>query len=216
MPISTATVAMRDPSLRRPPLPLKNETKEEARANYGKYMKSSVVLPRIWARITQLSPHHPGITSRKLVKEYRQTEPYFPFCKSVYKFAVGESVCFWRHIVLHGNTHLTYNFPCGCHDPHIEYMYLNSVFPSHYKTTSAALLNPPSPHRSTDTCYEVPFCPAFRESANPSKRKKRGLSLTDSKTYRRRVRSRYSPSVCSSSLRTLAGGESDQEDTTSP
>ena len=109
----------------------------------------------------------------------------------------------------------TYNFPCGCSNPHIENIYFSEgcIFPAHFKLTSAALEHPPSPYRSTDTCYEVPFSPAFRESANPLKRRKKGLSLTDNKTYRRKVGAKYSPqaATCSSSLRNLAGDESDQE-----
>ena len=204
---------MLDPALRRLPYPESGETKKEVKKQLREYKKSSVRLPKIWARTTLLSPRHPSVTSRKSLKEHHETFPYFPFCDILYQIATGKKKCYWRHIVLYCNTHLTYNFPCGCSNPHIENIYFSEgcIFPAHFKLTSAALAHPPSPYRSTDTIYEVPFSQAFRESANPLKRKKKGLSLTDNKTYRRKLRAKYSAAACSSSLRNLAEDESDQE-----
>ena len=218
MPISTASIAMRDPAQRVLVLPGVKSVNGDQQAvklmkdRHKQYMKSIVILPKIWGRLTQQSPHYPYTSSHSQLREYRETKPFFPFCERIYNFAVGKAKCTWNHQIHVSNLQLTYNFPCGCSAPTIERI---NHLPNGYKPTSARLEAVCSSSRSPATSYEIPYCPAFRKSSSTTKRKRKGLSLTDSKTYRRKVRSKYAPARCSPSLKNLADESSDQEDTAS-
>ena len=114
------------------------------------------------------------------------TIQYFPFCEELYNFATSASRCNWLHIVGKNNksTDYTYNFPCGCTNPKISYRSLDKV---KIKSSSAFMRNPESTR-----VVEVPCCPVFAQGAavRKRKRKKSGLSLTDNRTYSRKLRER--------------------------
>ena len=213
MPLSAARILMCDPAMRRKRQPVNGESRRKVRLERKAYKQSSVSLPQIWGRMNISSPHY--LQARRLadIREHLDTTPYYPYCAAVYSFATGEEKCSWSHQLLEDNSQLTYNFPCGCTHPTIEYV---SSLPNYFKSTSAALVCPAVSSSGVATTYEVPCNQVFKPPSNPSKRRRKGLSLTDSKTYRRRVRAKYTSTVCSSSMRSLAGGESDQEETASP
>ena len=203
---------MCDPEKRRKREPVNGESLRTVREQRKAYKRSCVSLPQIWGRMIS-SSHYSHAKRLVDIRNHLDTTPYYPYSATVYLFARGKETCTWSHQLLRDNSQLTYNYPCGCTHPTIEYV---SSLPNDFKSTSAALVCPAVSSSGVATTYEVPCNPVFRPPSNPSKRRRKGLSLTDSKTYRRRVRAKYTPTACSSSLRTLAGGESDQEDTDSP
>ena len=208
MPITASRITMRDPAMRRKRHPVNTESRKDARLQRRAYEESSISLPQIWGRKNIASPHYPNARRLIDIRGHLDTTAYYPYCIAVYCFAIGKEKCTWRHQLLESNSQLSYNFPCGCANPAIEYV---SSLPLHFKSTSAALVCPAVSSRGVATTYEVPCNQAFNPSSNPNKRKRKGLSLTDNKTYRRKLRSKYTPAVCSSALRNLAGDGSEQE-----
>jgi len=208
MPITASRIIMRDPAKRRQKIPVNAESARTATYHRKVYERSRVSLPQVWGRKNISSPHHPH--SRRLadIRQHMDTTKFYPYCYSVYNFATGREKCTWRHQLLESNSQLSYNFPCGCTNPAIEFV---TSLPSYFKSTSASLVAPDNSSTSNPTTYEVPCNQVFQPPSNPSKRKRKGLSLTDNKTYRKQLRAKYSPAACSSSLRNLAGDESDQE-----
>ena len=208
MPITTSRITMRDPAKRRKHHPVNAESRCTAEQQRKAYEDSCISLPQIWGRKNISSPHYRNARRLVDIREHLDTTKYYPFCCAVYSFATGGEKCTWRHQLLESNSQLFYNFPCGCDDPAIEFV---SSLPLHFKSTSAALVSPAVSSSGVATTHEVPCNRTFNPSSNPNKRRRKGLSLTDNKTYRRRVRAKYSSTVCSSSLRNLAEDGSDQE-----
>ena len=183
--ISTTKKFMCDPKLRvRPPSLGGDKT---ARI---KYEQSSIAMPSIWSwtmlrGMTRSSARDYPMSKSDLL-DARDQVPYFPFCKELYNFATGVATCDWAHIVGEDSksTNNTYNFPCGCTNPKILFRPLGEI---PIKSSSAFVSNP-----EATLFNEVPRCPVFAQGAavKKRKRKKSGLSLTDNRTYSRKVRER--------------------------
>ena len=154
------------------------------------YDNSLVELPSIWTWKT-LSGMAPSYAIRaKQTKSFRaermDSSKYFPFCEKLYLFAVGSSPCNWLHFIGEDNksNNNTYNFPCGCTNPKIQYCSLDQVS---IKSSSGFMKDPESTQ-----IVEVPRCPVFAQGVAVKKRKRKRsqLSLTDNKYYSRKVRER--------------------------
>jgi hypothetical protein len=193
--ISTTKKIIRDPAKRCRP-PIDGEVTKGVVQQRREYELSHKNLPRIWSWTMQQDvftftslPHVIVPKSKSDLLEARDRIPYFPFCKDLYKFATGASVCNWLHVVGEDNesSDYTYNFPCGCTNPQIGFMATERLVSIGIKSTSAYMCDPAS-----SLHCEVPRCPVFAQGAAVKKRKRRKskVSLTDNRWYRRLVRSR--------------------------
>ena len=126
-----------------------------------------------------------GLSKSELVDSMDRV-PYFPFCEELYKFATGVSPCNWEHYIGEDSKSSTntYIFPCGCTNPEIKFISLDTV---PIKSSSAFMSDP-----KATRFVEIPRCPVFAQGAvvKKRKRKKSKLSLTDNRYYSRLVRSR--------------------------
>jgi hypothetical protein len=175
------------------------------------YRQSSVLLPKVWSRKTLRPPGYLSLnTSNAMLYSVRDRTPYFPFCKELYDIATSpDTACDWQHIVLDRNaqSEYSYNFPCGCQNPDLVSREHLSVHTS--EDTNAYMQN----ESGDSQLYRVPNCPTFSSRA-PRKRRRKSLSLTDSKTYRRLLRSKHAaPSQYLSQLLNDDDTQSDDTDT---
>ena len=154
------------------------------------YENSSVELPSIWSwktlrGMTDSFNVYTAAPKSHLVDSMNNA-PYFPFCQELYEFATGEAKCNWVHCIDEQikSTDYTYNFPCGCANPTITYTSL-AAYP--VKPSSAVMFD-----RKITRLVEIPRCPVFAQGAvvKKRKRKKSKLSLTDNRSYSRKVRER--------------------------
>ena len=210
-------------------------SKASARA-LEKYENSRVVLPSIWGRKSLPHPKHllashpdyrnaifyGSKLARADIYIARESTPFYPFCKELYRFATGEEKCDWIHCVsfsrLEAGTH-TFSWPCGCTNPRIQDLDLLlteckvSLPRSYTDAVVVPNLREESGWAKFTTpgigYYPVPRNNVFREASSTKKGKKRKpLSLTDHKSYRRLLRSKRTAS-CSSAL---LGEDSDRDE----
>lgn len=180
--ISIQTVKMLDPELRGP------DKSDILKARQSE----KVTLPTPWSRKTLRSPlHYPHDRSLASLATHRKATPYYPYCEELYNFALKLSCCNWLHVVSEHNfsSDLTYNFPCGCADPTITQINDDDFAPYRLRQTTSAIMTPKLD--TTSEYYEVPSCRAPPSSPRKN-RKRKPLSLTDCKSYRRLLRSRRS------------------------
>ena len=187
--VRTTKKLMRDPRLRCRP-PVFDDDKEIVFTERRAYEQSSKELPAPWSwkMLQGMSSLHSATVQKSKfdLAEARDRIPYFPFCEELYKFATGKSKCNWEHCISEDSKSSTntYIFPCGCTNPDIQLIsYANIPI----KSSSAFMCDP------TGTQFtEIPRCPVFAQGAvkKKRKRKKSGLSLTDNRTYSRKVRER--------------------------
>ena len=205
---STTRVVMNDPALRVVDKSFCADRKVSKDSTHAlnKYESSSVVLPSIWGRKSLCHPKHllsTGIfrgahacssrLSRADIYVARETTPYYPFCKELYRFATGEEKCDWLHCVslsrLEVGTHI-YSWPCGCANTQILDLdpllakynvgmprgYTDAVVvPDLREESGWAMFTTPG-----IGYYPVPRNNVFREASSTKKGKKRKpLSLTD-------------------------------------
>ena len=187
--VRTTKKLMCDPMLRCRP-PTFDDDKGEVFTNRRAYEKSSIELPAPWSwKMLQGMASSLSTTVQKSkfdLADSRDRIPYFPFCEELYKFATGKSECNWEHCISEDSKSSTntYIFPCGCTDPDIQFISYAKI---PIKSSSAFMCDP------TGTRFtEIPCCPVFAQGAvvKKRKRKKAGLSLTDNRTYSRKVRER--------------------------
>jgi hypothetical protein len=163
--ISTTKKFIRDPKLRCRPTSLGGN--KEARRNYK---QSCVELSAIWSWTMLRGMTRSSVMDYPMSKfdllEARDRIPYFPFCKELYDFATGASACDWAHFIGEDNksTSNTYNFPCGCTNPKIQFAPLDDI---PIKSSSAFVSNP-----EATLFNEVPRCPVFAQGAVVKKRKR--------------------------------------------
>ena len=183
--ISTTKKFIRDPALRCCPTSL-GGNKDDRRD----YENSVVELPSIWSwkvlnGMTSSYTLRSGLSKSALV-ESMDSIPYFPFCEELYNFATSVSPCNWLHYIGEDSKSSTntYIFPCGCTNPKIKFISLDTV---RIKSSSALMRNP-----EATRVVEIPCCPVFAQGAvvRKRKRKKSKLSLTDNRSYTRKVRER--------------------------
>ena len=234
---NTTTVVMNNPALRvaDKSYVLDEEVKEKYYDDLEEYKTSEVTLPAIWSRKTVNRPNHRCIIDncvrqppRSELYSYREVTPYFPYCEALFNIATTEQKCDWIHGVhladLKDETYI-YNFPCGCNNPTMEntadLRRTHRIALSTWHSTSAVVL----PNVRTEEgmklyntvgWFEVPKCQVFRK-ASPSKRvkKRKALSLTDHRSYRKLLRSRRT-ARCSSLLQNEEDDDSDGWGTSSP
>ena len=155
-----------------------------------KYEQSSIALPSIWSWTKLCGMTHSSARDLPMSKsdllDARDRVPYFPFCEELYNFATGVSACDWEHCINEDNKSSTntYIFPCGCTNPDIQFISFTNI---PIKSSSAFMCDP-----TGERFTEIPCCPVFAQGAVVKKRKRRkaGLSLTDNRTYSRKVRER--------------------------
>ena len=154
------------------------------------YEQSSIELPAPWSwkmlqGMTSSLTTNVQMSKSDLV-DSRDRVPYFPFCEELYEFATGASDCNWEHCIGEDSKSSTntYIFPCGCTNPDIQFISLTNI---PIKSSSAFMCDPKGTRFT-----EIPCCPVFAQGAvvKKRKRKKSGLSLTDNRTYSRKVRER--------------------------
>ena len=147
-------------------------------------------MPSIWSwtmlrGMTRSSARDYPMSKSDLL-DARDQVPYFPFCEELYNFATGVSACDWEHCISKDNKSSTntYIFPCGCTNPDIQFISFTKI---PIKSSSAFMCDPTGVRFT-----EIPCCPVFAQGAVVKKRKRRkaGLSLTDNRTYSRKVRER--------------------------
>jgi hypothetical protein len=185
--INVTQELMLDPALRC--APYIGTDKECSRAQQRRaYLDSAVMLPKVWSRKTLRPPGYSSLnSSNAMLYSFRDKTPYFPFCKELYVTATSpDAACDWQHIVLDQNIQSgrSYNFPCGCQNPDLvtdEDLSVNVP-----EDTNAYMINT----SEGSPLYRVPACSAFPTCAS-KKRRKKSLSLTDSKPYRRFLRSKH-------------------------
>ena len=228
---NTTTVVMNNPGLR-----VKDKSnvcdKKERKEYFAKleeYKTSEVVLPAVWARRSINHPAHFSPLENCVMKLpkvdlylHREATEYYPFCKHLFDVATTDQKCDWIHCVdyccLKDETYI-YNFPCGCNNQdllNIDNLRRAYKVPmSTWHPTSAVVLPPISTEEGMKQYkdigwFEVPRCQVFRE-ASPTKRgkKRKALSLTDHKSYRKLLRSRRATTAKYSSK--LLGEDSDSD-----
>ena len=196
MPVtsSSSTKYIRDPALRssHPEPDMTDELWESTAAARYKYEQSEIKLPSIWSweRLPRVHSYESSIRSWNQTKLAHDTKPYYPFDKELYTIATTDLACDWSHVVHADNkeSECSYSWPCGCESPTIEYKVLRSL----KDVTTAVIAN------NENTLYHlVPRMPVFAQGALPKKKKKRkrGISLTDTRTYSRLVRARRQSSA---------------------
>ena len=195
--INVTKAFMLDPALRCAPYVGKDKRCSQAMLRRA-YQRSSIELPKVWSRKTLRPPDYSSLdTTNAALYTIRDVTPYFPFCEELYHIATTHDiVCDWQHVVLNQNTKLgySYNFPCGCEDP--ELVVLEYIDVSTSGDTNAYMIH----EFGDELFYRVPICPTVTPRVI-KKRKKKSTSLTDSKSYRRIQRSKYSaPPQCSPQL----------------
>ena len=234
---NTTTVVMNNPALRVPDQScvLDDKTREKYYSDLEKYKTSQVVLPAIWARKTVNHPTHRSLLDNCIrqppkseLYRHREATAYYPFCEALFDIATTNQKCDWIHCVdyvcLKDETYI-YNFPCGCDNPTLEDIAglrrAHRIALATWHPTSAVVL--PCVHTEDGMelykaigWFEVPKCQVFRE-ASPSKRgkKRKALSLTDHRSYRKLLRSRRT-ARCSSLLQNEDDDDSDGWGTSSP
>ena len=186
--VSTTKKYIRDPALRCRPAMYGDDMKVVTARRA--YEKSLVELPSTWSwkmlpGMTSSYSVRSKVSKSYLVDSMNQVK-YFPFCEELYEFATGVSDCDWEHCIGEDSKSSTntYNFPCGCTDPTIEFI---SLAKENIKSSSALMRNP-----EHTRCVVIPRCPVFAQGAvvKKRKRKKSKLSLTDNRYYSRKVRER--------------------------
>ena len=146
--ISTTKKNICDPALRCR-LPSEYEAKTSVAKARRAYERSSIELPSIWSwtmiRGTANSKSENIQLSKSDLLDVRDRTPYYPFCKALYEFATGVSTCDWIHVIGKDNesTNNTYNFSCGCTNPHIEF----TPVASHVIKSSSAFIGNPEATR---------------------------------------------------------------------
>ena len=150
---------------------------------------------------------------RSLNSTNTEKPEYYPYCKALFDIATTNQKCDWLHCVdfamLKDETYI-YNFPCGCDKPTVldsaVLRRTHRISLSTWHSTSAIVF----PNIRTEGgmelfraigWFEVPKCQVFRE-ASPNKRskKRKALSLTDHKSYRKLLRSRRTTTARYSSM----------------
>ena len=214
---STTSILMNDPALRviDKSFCADRKVSEPNIRALKNYQSSSIALPSIWGRKSVCHPRHQSSFSRAQLYAHREVTPYYPYCKELYQFATGKKVCDWIHCIqsdnLEGGTY-TYSFPCGCIRP--QYLDLKPLLAKFKISLPCGNLDAVVlPDIRTDEgfmefnnvgYFTVPRNQVFREAAPTKKGKKRkSLSLTDHKSYRRLLRSKRTvqhSSRCSSAL----------------
>ena len=132
-----------DPALRCRP-PTFGDNKKIA-TDRRAYEQSSIELPAPWSwkmlqGMTSSLTTNVQMSKSDLV-DSRDRVPYFPFCKELYEFATGASYCNWEHCIGEDSKSSTntYIFPCGCTNPKIKFISLDTV---RIKSSSALMRNP--------------------------------------------------------------------------
>ena len=180
MPVtsSPSTKIIRDPALRR---------------DRAKYKESEIRLPTIWSwkywPLERYNLHIDSEYTQHYFKNLRNITPFYPFSENIYKAATGQKECNWLHVVHSENkeSDCTYNWPCGCENPTIEFQEFERV----RDITIARLVDP-----AVHSIYRhVPCLPVFAQGAPQKKKRRRKFSLTDSRSYNRLKRTRKASSA---------------------